>query len=134
MITNAAITIFNKYPDKSSGKFIYVPHYLPEVWFHAGQKTEVNQGNLASANEYKIRIPFPQEGWLPSESFQRSDKTEGNWTVQEGDFFLVEDWGKECVESITEIKKKFSGTVGIVLNHSENFFGSSPHIRIGGGD
>ena len=35
--------------------------------------------------------------------------------------------------SIEDIRKRFSGTIGKVLSHSENFFGSSKHIRIGGG-
>ena len=36
-------------------------------------------------------------------------------------------------EKIEDIKKEFSGIIGKVLSHSENFFGSQKHIRIGGG-
>ena len=42
-------------------------------------------------------------------------------------------WGGGVVSGIDEIKKEFSGIVGKVLSHSENFFGASKHIRIGGG-
>ena len=41
--------------------------------------------------------------------------------------------GNFKVSGIDEIKKEFSGIVGKVLSHSENFFGASKHIRIGGG-
>lgn len=134
MLTNATITIFNRYADKKLRKFVYVPHVLPDVWFHAKQVTRAEQGGLVSANDYKIRIPFQREGWLPANDFQNLEQTGDNWTVQDKDYFLVGVWEGDSVESITEIKKKFSGTVGIILNHSENFFGSSQHIRIGGGD
>ena len=44
------------------------------------------------------------------------------WTVQNDDFFNVGKWsGAEKVSGIAEIKKGFSGEVGKVLSHSENF-------------
>lgn len=134
MLTNATITIFNRFADQKFKKFIYVPHILPDVWFHEKQVIRPEQGGLVSANDYRIRIPFPRDGWLPPNDFKDLADTENQWTVQDKDFFLVGTWEGGPVNGIDELKKKFSGTVGIILNHSENFFGSSQHIRIGGGD
>lgn len=134
MLTNADITIFNAYPDREGKKVIYIPRHIPRVWFYKNQKTSVSTGALTSADEYKIRIPYSEcADWMPADRFSEQTKTEGKWTVQNGDFFLLGAWQGEAVRGIEEIKKGFSGEVGRVLSHSENFFGSSPHIRIGGG-
>ena len=111
-----------------------MPHVLADVWFHAKQLIRPEQGGMVSANDYRIRIPFPQSGWLPPNDFKDLADAGDHWTVQDKDFFMVGVWDGGSVNGMEEIKKKFSGTVGVVLNHSENFFGSSQHIRIGGGD
>lgn len=135
MVTNATITIFNRIPDKVSKKFVYAPHVIQRVWFHTKQKSSVRENGLKSADEYQIRIPYSEcENWLPSDELLRSETPSQNWTVQNGDLFIVGAWnGADRVSGIDEIKKEFSGVVGEVLSHSENFFGSSKHIRIGGG-
>ena len=69
-----------------------------------------------------------------SDEFLRSETPSRNWTVQNGDLFIVGIWnGADRVSGINEIKKEFSGVVGEILSHSVNFFGSSKHIRLGGG-
>lgn len=135
MLTNATITIFNRIPDKVSKKFVYVPHVIPKVWFHTKQKSSVGENGLKSADEYQIRIPYSEcMDWLPSDEFLKFEDPSKNWTVQNGDLFIVGVWnGADRVSGMNEIKKEFSGVVGEVLSHSENFFGSSKHIRIGGG-
>lgn len=134
MLTNAELTIFNKYPDKISKKFVYIPHYVEAVWFYRDQKTSVVDGGLISADAFKIRIPYSEcEDWLPPNDYTELANPDGKWTVQNGDFFIVGAWPGKKISGIEEIKKEFSGVVGRVLSHSENFFGSSPHIRIGGG-
>lgn len=133
MLTNAVITIFNGFPDRALKKMIYVPHVLENVWFHINQKSTAGEKGLVSADEYKIRIPYPCEGWIPEADFKRLDEPGEHWTVQNGDLFLVGVWEGGKVSKIEDIKKEFSGVVGTVCSHSENFFGSSKHIRIGGG-
>ena len=135
MLTNAAITIFNCFPDRETKKIVYVPHYIEHVWFHTNQKTSVVEGGLSSADEYLIRIPYSEcSDWLPPSDFNELADTGEKWTVQNNDCFITgEGPGAENVSGIAEIKKEFSGEVGKVLSHSENFFGSSKHIRIGGG-
>lgn len=135
MLTNAEITIFNRFPDKATKKFVYLPHHIPAVWFHTDQKTSVTTGGMVSADAYQIRIPYEEcSGWIPPEGFAKSTTPLAEWTVQNGDLFIVGRWsGSSAVSGIEEIKKEFSGVVGKVLSHSENFFGSSKHIRIGGG-
>lgn len=135
MITNATITIFNRIPDKFSKKFVYVPHVIQRVWFHTKQKSSVGENGLKSADEYQIRIPYSEcDDWLPSDDLLKLEDQSKNWTVQNGDLFIAGVWnGADRVGGMNEIKKEFSGVVGEVLSHSENFFGSSKHIRIGGG-
>ena len=134
MLTNAAITIFNRFPDPVERKFIYIPHVLTDVWFHAARKVTAEQGGLTSSPVYKIRIPFPRPDWVPPDTYLRQADPGESWTVQDKDLFIVGVWSGGNVVGIEEIKKQFSGTVGVILNYSENFFGSSKHIRIEGGD
>lgn len=134
MLTNTDITIFNAFPDKKSKKIVYVPYYVDAVWFYEDQKTEIVNGGLGSVDVYKIRIPYEQCGnWIPAVEFRKKSNVSGEWTVQNGDFFMVGSWNGGNVSGIDEIRKKASGIVGKVLNHSGNFFGGSKHIRIGGG-
>lgn len=135
MITNADLTIFNKFPDPVTKRFCYRPHYIEHVWFHTEQKSTVTDGSLTSADLYKIRIPYSEcEDWISEEVFSEQSKQNPKWTVQTGDFFLIGKWtGSSLVAGIEEIRKEYAGVVGRVLSHSENFFGSSKHIRIGGG-
>ena len=135
MITNAAITIFNQFPDMETRKMVYIPHYIEAVWLHTDQETAIVDGGLVSADKYRIRIPYEYcKAWLPPSDFMDLAEPGEKWTVQNDDFFIVGKWsGAEKVRGITEIKKGFSGEVGKVLSHSENFFGTSKHIRIGGG-
>ncbi len=134
MLTNAAITIFNQFPDRQLKKTMYVPHYIDEVWFHTDQKTDVSDGGMTSNDAYKIRIPYEKcENWIPESEFKVREPISEKWTVQNGDLFLVGKWNGGMVSGITELKKQADGIVGKVLSHSENFFGGSKHIRIGGG-
>ena len=81
----------------------------------------------------KIRIPYEKcENWISASEFRKSSGVSGKWTVQNGDFFMIGRWTGENVSGIDEIRKNAVGIVGKVLNHSENFFGGSKHIRIGG--
>lgn len=135
MITNATITIFNRFPDRENRELVYIPHVIPEVWFHAAEKITADQGGLTSNPVYKIRIPFPQNGWISPEEYLNQESPGTSWTVKDKEFFIVGIWpGEERVKGIEDIKRQFSGTVGVILNYSENFFGSSKHIRIEGGD
>lgn len=134
MLTNAVITIFNRFPNRTNRSFSYIPHVIQKAWFYTNHKSSVGDRGLLSADEYKIRIPYEEcRQWLPENDFLELESAGNHWTVQNGDLFLVGNWKKGEVKGIEEIKKEFSGTVGKVLSHSENFFGSSKHIRIGGG-
>lgn len=133
MLTNAEIVIFNQFPDREKKRMVYVPHKIPKVWLYKDQKVAVGEHGLKSAELYKIRIPWPVEGWLPEQDFRDLAEPGEAWTVQNGDFFLKGDWDGGSVSGIAEIRKRFSGEVGEVLSHSENFYSFSPHIRIRGG-
>ena len=98
MLTNAEIVIFNQFPDREKKRMIYVPHKVPKVWLYKDQKVTVGEHGLKSAELYKIRIPWPVEGWLPEQDFRDLAEPGEAWTVQNGDFFLKGDWdgGERC--------------------------------------
>lgn len=134
MFTNADITIFNQYADLGEKKIVYIPHYIEHVWFHTDQKSSVSDGGITSADDYKIRIPFAEcVGWMPPDEYASLPSSGAGWTVQNGDLFIRGKWDGGRVYGIEDIRKGFSGIIGKVLSHSENFFGSQKHIRIGGG-
>ena len=134
MLTNASITIFNKFPDQKSRKFIYIPHYIEHVWFHKDQKISVASGGMTSADAVKVRIPVSEcAKWVDEAAFVDLIEPGESWTVQDKDFFILGEWTGGPVSSLAELKNGYSGEVWTILSHSENFFGSSQHIRIGGG-
>lgn len=134
MLMNAKITIFNQWPDRESRRMVFIPHVIPKVWFHVNQKSTAGENGLRSADEYQIRIPYSECGeWISPDEFHQLTEIHEEWTVRNGDFFILGEWTGENVVGVEGIKKEFSGTIGKVLSHSENFFGSSKHIRIGGG-
>lgn len=130
MLTNASITIFNLLPDIVNRKFVYIPHYIENVWFHKDQKTTITTGGMTSADDVKVRIPIEEcSDWIPGSEFQKLTETGKNWTVQDKDLFILGKWDGGNVKKVSDITVQ----VWTVLSHSENFFGSSQHIRIGGG-
>ena len=134
MLTNASITIFNKFPDQKSRKFIYVPHYIEQVWFHKDQKISVASGGMKSADAVNVRIPVSEcENWVDDAAFADLIEPGESWTVQDKDFFILGEWTGGLVSDLSELKSGYPGEVWTILSHSENFFGSSQHIRIGGG-
>lgn len=134
MLTNTDITIFNMFPDRQSKKLVYIPYYIGAVWFHTDQKSDIENGGLKSADVYKIRIPYEQcKNWIPGDEFRKKENVSDQWTVQNGDFFVIGKWTGTYVSGIEEIRRCTSGISGKVLSHSENFHGGSKHIRIGGG-
>lgn len=134
MKTNAVLTIFNQFPDRQAARIVFIPHVIDSVWFHTNQKSNVGTNGLSSADEYKIRIPYNLcDDWLPPEDFRELADSGGRWTVQNGDLFIVGEWAGGNISGIAELKKNFFGVVGTILSHSENFYGTSKHIRIGGG-
>ena len=134
MLTNASITIFNKFPDQKSCKFIYIPHYIEHVWFHKDQKISVVSGGMTSADAVKVRIPVSEcAKWVDEAVFVDLIEPGESWTVQDKDFFILGEWTGGPVSDLAELKNGYPGEVWTILSHSENFFGSSQHIRIGGG-
>lgn len=134
MLTNASITIFNKFPDQKSRKFIYIPHYIEHVWFHKDQKISVASGGMTSADAVKVRIPVSEcAKWVDEAAFVDLIEPGESWTVQDKDFFILGEWTGGPVSDLAELKNGYPGEVWTILSHSENFFGSSQHIRIGGG-
>lgn len=135
MITNADITIYNRKANPATGRMEYCAMVIKDVWWHTDQKVQMLAADkgLASADEYKIRIPMAGKiGYLPPEGYAALPygKHGGSWTVENGDIF-VKGIHEEKIEKPSDLRKK-GFQVGTVASHSENFTGLCPHIRIGG--
>lgn len=75
MLTNAVITLFNRYPDKEQKKIVYLPHRIDWAWYHVSRKTTPSQGGLISSDEHMIRIPFDQcADWKTVDQFATGQK------------------------------------------------------------
>lgn len=126
MITNADITIYNKYYDRTICTDQYKRTVIHGVNWHGGQKVTVGDNGLMSADAYTVRIPLSsassgKEFILPEE-FAKLDDTalNGFWTLQNGDLIL-RGIGEEIIQpkEITEKSECF-----IVTGWSDNRRGS----------
>ena len=88
---------------------------------------------LNSADVIKIRVPTDnrQEIFVEPAEYARLENPTGYWTAANGDLIakgVIEDE----ITRDTELKSR-GYLAGVILSHSDNRRGSSPHIRIGGG-
>ena len=133
MITNADVTIYNKRVDKKTRQTVYVRTILRDVHWYTDQKVSVGEKGLNSADVIKIRVPTDnrQEIFVEPAEYARLEDPTGYWTAANGDLIakgVIEDE----ITRDTELKSR-GYLAGVILSHSDNRCGSSPHIRIGGG-
>lgn len=133
MLTNTSLTIYNRRKNKETGFYQYVKHFIPAVHWYTDQKTEIAEKGIRSADIYKIRIPEEQlDDYISPEEYHRikDNELEEKWTVENQDLFVK----GECAEDISSAAdlEKLHKTYGSVNSWSDNRFGGTPHIRIGG--
>lgn len=135
MITNADLTIYNKYLNVDKKTEEYLATKITGVHWHNDLRSNVgNQGDkgLVSAEVYKIRIPADadMEGkeYIDPEEYRKlpADIVKKYWTVERGDLILKglsnKSYGKAS-EARNRVK---------VISFSDNRRGLSPHFRVGG--
>lgn len=134
MLTNADITLFNRWNNTETKKVEYRRTVIKGVNWHTDQKVSHTDKGLQSADVYKIRIPEAADTQgkkyiLPKE-FRKLPAGELDlcWTIDNADYFV-----KGIVADVdqAELVKKYD-YVGQIKSFSDNRRGGAPHFRIGG--
>ncbi|WP_099205877.1 DUF6751 family protein [Scatolibacter rhodanostii] len=135
MITNADITIYNKYYDRTTRKDIWLKTHIHGVSWYGGQKVTVADKGLLSADSYTVRIPLesaPQgKSFVLSDEFAKLDETglNSHWTLQNGDVICQ----GERTEDIPLTKEALSCGRFVVTGWSDNRRGGLQHWKVEGG-
>lgn len=134
MITNADITLYNHYYDKSTRLDKWKKTVIRGVHFYVDHKVSVGDNGLNSADVYKIRIPVDadMQGEYLSEDdwIARGENVMGRWTLQSDDIVVLGecDMNIDRPAQLKEAGRRYCK----VTSWSDNRFGGLPHWRIGG--
>lgn len=126
MITNADITIYNKYYDRTIRTDRYKKTIIRGVNWYGGQKVTVGDNGLLSADSYTVRIPVSSapsdKDFILPEEFAKLDDGALNdfWTLQNDDL-IFRGIGEEIIQpkDVTEKSECF-----VVTGWSDNRRGS----------
>ncbi len=121
MITNTAITIYNRYYDKTSGYDKWQRTVIDAAHWFGKTKTAVATTGLIAANEYKIRIPSPIEGFVHPEDWPSLQAKSGHWTLQPGDKVVKGESDQE-ISKAADLKD-----AATILAWGDNRRGLNPH-------
>lgn len=134
MITNADITLYNHYYDKSTRLDKWKKTVIRGVHFYVDHKVSVGDNGLNSADIYKIRIPVDadiQGEYLSEDEWiARGENVMGRWTLQSDDIVVLGecDMNMDRPAQLKEAGRRYCK----VTSWSDNRFGGLPHWRIGG--
>lgn len=134
MITNADITLYNHYYDKSTRLDKWKKTVIRGVHFYVDHKVSVGDNGLNSADIYKIRIPVDadiQGEYLSEDEWiARGENVMGRWTLQSDDIIVLGecDMNIDRPAQMKEAGRRYCK----VTSWSDNRFGGLPHWRIGG--
>ena len=134
MITNADITLYNHYYDKSTRLDKWKKTVIRGVHFYVDHKVVVGDNGVNSADVYKIRIPVDadMQGEYLSEDdwIARGENVMGRWTLQSDDIVVLGecDMNIDRPAQLKEAGRRYCK----VTSWSDNRFGGLPHWRIGG--
>lgn len=92
MLTNADITLFNRYYDNDSGEYKYARTFLREVNWQDSQAINISQSaGVKSTNHTRVFIPLKvdseEKTYLKPKTFKRSDKVT-NYTLDNADIVV----------------------------------------------
>ena len=134
MITNADITLYNHYYDKSTRLDKWKKTVIRGVHFYVDHKVSVGDNGVNSADIYKIRIPVDadiQGEYLSEDEWiARGENVMGRWTLQSDDIVVLGecDMNIDRPAQLKEAGRRYCK----VTSWSDNRFGGLPHWRIGG--
>ena len=92
MLTNADITLFNRYYDNDSGEYKYARTFLRAVNWQDSQAINISQSaGVKSTNHTRVFIPLKvdseEKTYLKPKTFKRSDKVT-NYTLDNADIVV----------------------------------------------
>ena len=92
MLTNADITLFNRYYDNDSGEYKYTRTFLRGVNWQDSQAINISQSaGVKSTNHTRVFIPLKvdseEKTYLKPKTFKRSDKVT-NYTLDNADIVV----------------------------------------------
>lgn len=92
MLTNADITLFNRYYDNDSGEYKYARTFLRGVNWQDSQAINISQSvGVKSMNHTRVFIPLKvdseEKTYLKPKTFKRSDKVT-NYTLDNADIVV----------------------------------------------
>ena len=92
MLTNADITLFNRYCDNDSGEYKYARTFLRGVNWQDSQAINISQSaGVKSTNHTRVFIPLKvdseEKTYLKPKTFKRSDKVT-NYTLDNADIVV----------------------------------------------
>lgn len=136
MITNADMTIYNFWYDPEKREGVYRRTQICGIHWYTEQKVNVTDKGIVSGSMYKIRIPkeakiqYGRE-YLDAKLYHLLSREEVSnyWTVDNDDLF-VKGLVSEDIKSLPALKSY--PEAGKINSFSVNYYGLSPHIRIGG--
>lgn len=134
MITNADITLYNHYYNRTTRLDQWKRTVIKGVHFYVDHRTAVGDNGVNLATTYKIRIPdhaeYDGDYVSKKEWVESGTDVAGKWTLQNGDL-IVRGICEEEIEKPADLTSS-----GIrycrISSWSDNRFGGLPHWRIGG--
>lgn len=143
MITNADITLFNKFYDKQERKDIFLPTIIKGVSLYMKSGSSGDNKYRESTATYKIRIPMDadmgESTYVDLVSYREMELQEAkkHWTLQADSIVIpavVEESDVPDGANLTELTKKY-GSFITVTDFSDNTtrgIRRMAHWRIGG--
>ena len=119
MMTNAKMTIYNKYLDPFTHKSIYKKHLVDNVFWDDNLGVNLNMG-YENADKVNVYIPYDKND-LSSYKTPKQYNGEG-WTLQNGDFMVK---GDVNIPEITGVKDLSNYEVFTMTVCDNKDFGSS---------
>lgn len=119
MMTNAKMTIYNKYLDPFTHKSIYKKHLVDNVFWDDSLGVNLNMG-YENADKVNVYIPYDKND-LSSYKTPKQYNGEG-WTLQNGDFMVK---GDVNIPEITGVKDLSNYEVFTMTVCDNKDFGSS---------
>lgn len=129
MMTNASITVYNRYLDPATRSDAYKRHVIHDVFFTGLEAAIRSQAGANKDDKVFISIPFssvnPDECLEPIEYKKRVDK-DGYFTLSPGDRVVKGEIDLEITGSVSELDKNYEAYT--ITSVSTRDYGS-PHMR-----
>lgn len=127
MLTNAVVTIYHKYFDKTTKQSSFRRHVVSAAHWYADHRVNVDNAGISGAEVYKVRIPDEYlADYLDPDAYLAAGAPETKWTVDQGDYFLKGE-GADITKP-----SDIQGRYAQVRSFGDNRRGGLPHLRIEG--